>query len=612
MTRGRGKRGNVPPSTKRRDSKLPAWDLSDLYSGIEDKRISKHVQEAKRDASRFHKRYHGKVLSKAKKKQSLLEILKEYEGISRKCSKPAIYAGLIISDSALDPKRGAFLQRMQTESTVISNLLTFFPLELAELSSKQQKEILQSKSFAPYKNYLKKLFESKKHILPEEQEHVFSDKRLTGAGAFVRLYNEEFAHRKYTATFGKKTTEFTLTDLLDRLHSPDRDIRKAASEGLSEGLKQDSRRLAFIYNTLIVDKAINDRYRNYPTPEASRHRDNQIDQETVDVMTKTVVSSYKHVQNYYAFKKKALGFKTMYEFDRYAPVGGSDKRVSFDEARAMILEAFGHFSPVMRETAQMFFDQGWIDAADRPGKRSGAFCSYVTEDLHPYVFVNYTGTLREVFTLAHELGHGIHACLMRKQTHLSFDTPLTTAETASVFAELLLFESLKKKIKSPRELYSLYATKIESIFATIHRQISMFLFERDAHDAVRTHGEQTVEQFNTFWRNRQREMFRNSVELTHNYDYWWAYIPHFMHTPFYVYAYAFGELLTLALYQRYLDKPEGFEQKYIEFLSAGDSRSPLELIRSLGVNPKDPKFWKNGVIVIEHMIGEMKRTHARM
>jgi oligoendopeptidase F len=365
--------------------------------------------------------------------------------------------------------------------------------------------------------------------------------------------------------------------------------------------------LTYITNILLEDKGIDDRLRRFPTPEAGRHLGNEIDQQTVDTMAEVVVQNYGLVQEFYGFKKQVLGLRRLYDYDRYAPVTRSHVKFSFDQAREMILTAFRAFSPVVGDAAAEFFHRRWIDAPPRYGKTGGAFCHYVTPDVHPYVFMNYTGDARSVLTLAHELGHGVHAYLARRQTYLNFSWPLTIAETASVFGEMVVFENLKDALPSRQEKFALHFGKIEEIFATVFRQISLYRFEQDLHRDRRERGELPVEAINALWRRRQEEMFGRSVTLTPDYDIWWSYIPHFVHTPFYVYAYAFGELLTLSLYARYRREGRPFVDRYLEMLAAGGSKSPRELLEPMGVDLTRRDFWQGGMEIIRQMIKEVER-----
>jgi len=588
--------------------KLPAWSLKDLYSGPEDKKIASDLKKARSKVNLFEKRYKGDL----KKLTSTLEkfklALEEYEEIQLIAAKPVLFANLLFADSNLDPARGAFMQKMRSQYVEINSRTYFFELELVALPVAVRKRLLNAKTLANYHNYLDQLFKSADHRLTEAEERILSDKALTGWSAFTRLFDQESSAKYFDLKHAGKKKAVGLEKVLEGLHDPKRSIRKESARALSEGLEQESKRIAYVYNTLIQDKAITDKYRKFERPEDSRHLANQIDRKTVDVMVQEVQAGYKLVRDFYKLKKNILGVRQLYDYDRYAPISKINKKIPWPKARSMVISSFSHLSLEFAELADQFFENGWIDAAERRGKRGGAFCSFTTPDHHPYVFINYSGNLRDVFTLAHELGHAVHACLMRRQTPLNFDVPLTLAETASTFGEMLLFDQMKKEIKSKEDLLALTMGRIESTFATVFRQVGMFLFERDMHDA-RKHGELSVEQINKLWRNRQVEMFGNSVELGAGYDYWWSYIPHFIHTPFYVYAYAFGELLSLSLFKKW-QQESGFAENYMRFLEHGNSKSPMQALKELRVKPASKEFWRGGVETISDMVKEAK-TLAR-
>jgi oligoendopeptidase F len=587
--------------------KLPQWNLSDLYKSISDPSIEIDLTLYKRKAKNFARKYRGKITtSRDKRAQRVLSALKEYESILQGAVKPVIFASLHFSTDSTDPKRGAFLQKAKTGYQSIVEYLLFFELELLSLPRGEIKKLISDKRLAFFSHYLYKLLVSQPHRLSEAEEKVLSKKSLTGRSAFLRLFSEEFAAKRFVFNNVKGVENLTETQTLTRLYDGKRAVRKEAARALSNGLKEEARRLTYIFNTLVQDKMVDDELMQFSTPEQSRHLANEIEQRMVDAMTEAVTSRYSIVKHFYVFKKKLLKVDKIYDFDRYAPLGKSAQAYSYKQAIDLILESASRFSQEYAKIVREFVDNGWIDARLAPGKRGGAYCSFATPDLHPYVFTNYTGNLRDVFTLAHELGHAVHAWLMRRQGYLQFDVPLTIAETASVFGEMLLFEVVAEEIKDKRELLALYVGKIESIFATVFRQVSMYRFEQDVHALYRSKGELEVADFNSAWRKRQTEMFGNSVKLTKDYDYWWSYIPHFLHTPFYVYAYAFGELLTMSLYARYKKAPSLFAPKYIEFLARGGSASPKELLKPFGIDMTKPQFWGEGLSLIEDMV---KRTY---
>ena len=486
-------------------------------------------------------------------------------------------------------------------------MVIFFELELAGLSAQQLRKLIRAPKLARYKNYLTKMLARKKHKLSEREEHIFADKALTSSSAFTKLFTQEHSAKKYSFKAGKSTKQLTQTMLLDKLRDKKREVRKQATLAMNSGLAEDSQRLTFIYNTLIRDKQINDKYRNFAYPEESRHLANEIERTMVDAMTDTIAKNYSVVHRFYRFKRELLGYRKLYEWDRYAPVGKTIQSIPFSKARQWTLDAFYSFSEEYGSIAEKFFEKNWIDASIRPGKRGGGYCSFVTTDTHPVIFMNYTGNIGDVYTLAHELGHGIHAYLLREQGPHNQDTPLTIAETASVFAELLLFQSLKESIRDREKLIGLYMHKIESSFATSFRQTSMYLFERDVHAHFRKNGPLSTEEFDSYWLKRTQQMYGTSVSLSKEHGKWWSYIPHIMSMPFYVYAYSFGELLTLALFQRYLEMGDAFVPKYLDFLEAGSSKTPKELVRPLGVNLNKKEFWQKGIVLMRELIKDAKR-----
>lgn len=581
---------------------LTAWDLSDLYKNINDPKIKESIKNSEIRIDKFAKNYKGKLINKLKTSNSLLKALEEYNEIYQEVSKPILYAQLVFSESASDSARAKFYQEMMIAYQNNAKKLFFFEIELLEIEARKLSKFANSKELKDYSYFLKKLIKSKKHKLTEREEQLISDYSLSGKNAFVRLFDEEWAYKKFNVKEGKKQKVLSENEALHLLHSDSRNTRKEAAKGITNGLKDESRRMAFISNTLIQNKQTTDTYRNYKDAETSRHIANDTDKETVDIMCDVIVDNYKLVHKYYKKKTKLLNLKKMYDYDRYAPLKLSSKKYSVKEAKTLVLDTFYSFSEKKGEIAEMFFDKNWIDFKKRPGKRGGAYCSFITPDLHPYVFMNYEGSLRDVSTLAHELGHAIHAYLMGGLNYLNFDVPLTLAETASVFSEMLLFDHMSKSLKTKEERQALYVSKIDNSFATVFRQISMFLFERDFHKAKRETGEQSVEQINGIWRKRQVELYGKSIELTADYDYWWSYIPHFIHTPFYVYAYAFGELLTLSLYANYKKNGESFVPKYLHFLSQGGTNSPEKLLKPLDIDLKSKAFWQGGVNALDAII----------
>ncbi|MDZ7691223.1 MAG: M3 family oligoendopeptidase [Balneolaceae bacterium] len=423
---------------------------------------------------------------------------------------------------------------------------------------------------------------------------------LPGRSAWNRYFEETLG----AARFELDGEELTEQEMLSKLHESDRVLRKKAHAGLTEKFQDLSRSLTFIFNTLLADKHTNDKLRNYESWISSRNLANEIDDETVEILIQSVTSKYSLVQRFYRLKKNLLGYDELYDYDRYAPLLKNQKQVPWKTAREMVIGSYSEFHAEMGAIADKFFENRWIDAAIKPGKRGGAYSASTVPSVHPYVFMNYDGQLRDVQTLAHELGHGVHQYLSREQGALESGTPLTTAETASVFGEMLVFQKLKKQLDDPREKLALLISKIDDTIATVFRQISMNRFEHAMHTKRRQEGELTTKEFSELWRNVQEDLYGDSVTLTKSYDIWWSYIPHFLHTPGYVYAYAFGELLVLALYEEYLQSKNGFADRYLEMLRAGGSEWPEDIVSKVGLDITQPTFWEKGLNVFERMIDE--------
>jgi oligoendopeptidase F len=391
-------------------------------------------------------------------------------------------------------------------------------------------------------------------------------------------------------------------EVLSLLYAPERDVRRAGARSLTEGLRESSRTLAFIFNTLVYDKAIEDRLRSYGGPMDARNLANEIDSASVDSLISASVARYPLVARYYRLKARLLGLDALADFDRYAPIAGAEGQRSFDAARQIVLDAYGDFAPQLADVARRFFDERWIDAELRPGKRGGAFCASTVPSVHPYVMLNYTGNLRDVMTVAHELGHGVHQQLAAPNGLFEQDTPLTTAETASVFGEMLVFRRLMREESDPKVRLALLCGKIEDAFATVFRQVAMTRFEQSLHGARRDEGELPIPRVNELWMAANRPMFGDSVELTDDYAWWWLYIPHFVHSPFYCYAYAYGELLVLALLRRYDEEGADFVPRYLELLAAGGSEPPATLLARIGLDVTDPDFWDGGLALLEDLV----------
>ena len=580
------------------------WDLSDLYRGIDDPKITKDINTTLLKAKKFERKYRKKINSKKVSSRLLLSALEELESISESIGKLIAFAHLVFAADTSNPKHGAFLQSIQEKATEVRKHLLFFELEWVSLPDKIANQLIVSNRLSHYRHFLDRERRYKPHRLSESEEKILDEKANTGSRAFMRLFDEVINNIRFKVRLDGKTKELTETETLSLLYDLDRNKRKAAAKGLTKGLKENIHVLTFIFNTLVQEHSINDRLRLFDDPMASRHLDNEIDKNTVDALMGSCEANYDLVKRYYNIKKRLLGIKKFYDYDRYAPIFKDTKSINYVRGKEIILNAFAQFSTRMSKIAEKFFDRNWIDAETREGKRGGAFSHSTVPSVHPYVFTNYTGTLRDVMTLAHELGHGIHQYLSRKQGYFQSNTPLTTAETASVFGEILVFHELKESESNSRVRLSLLCSKLEDIFATVFRQVVLTRFEEKLHHARRKEGELTAERINGIWLETNKQMFGRSVELTEDYSWWWTYIPHFIHSPFYCYAYSFGELLVLSLYNKYLVEGNAFVRLYIDLLSSGGSDSPEKLLSRLGVDITDPEFWEGGINILREMVNE--------
>jgi len=583
------------------------WNLNDLFSGISDPRIEQNLSRQKQRAEEFAKKYRGRINAPGLTAEGLAAAIAEYESLSQESGKPAQFASLLFATNSKDPQIGAFMQKMQEKGTELSIILMFFELELLAVDESVMARLLADPKLKTYQHYITTARAFREHTMSEPEEKVMEELANTGGRAFSRLFTEVTSNATFKVeNSGGATEELTQPEVLARLSHPDREIRRRAAEGFTAGLRENNRVLTFVFNTLLQDKATRDRLRKHQSPEESRHLANELDHPTVETVVCAVERNADMVARYYRLKRKILNLPELTHYDRYAPLFDSEERISWDEGRKIVIDALGEFSPVLKDRADEFFTGNWIDAQVRPGKRGGAFCSYITPDLHPYVMVNYLGKMDDVSTLAHELGHGVHASLSRGQSYFNFHGTLPLAELASTFAEMLVFEKLQKRA-SPKDRLALFADKIEGAFATIFRQSVMYRFEQDIHRHRREQGELTPEQFGDYWQARQQSMFKDSVVLGEDHKMWWSYIPHFIGSPFYVYAYSFGELLVMALFQQYKRKGGAFADEYVTLLRKGGSLSPRELMQSVGIDIKDPAFWQGGLDVLGGMVTEFEK-----
>ena len=584
------------------------WDLSDLYAGHDDARLDADLDGAENAAAEFSSRYRGRVAELAA--AELAAALDELEALQEPVTRAGAYAGLLFAADTAEPRHGALLQRIQERSVEIRKQLLFFELEWLAAEEARVESVLADPALARRRHFLSGLRRYRTHVLSEPEESLLSETEVTGAAAWGRLFDEVLASLRFSVELGGESRELSEEETLALLYDPDRATRRAGAAGLTAGLRANARVLGFIFNTLVQDKAFDDRRRGYPHPMAARHLANEAQSPSVDALLDACVSRYDLVARYYRLKARLLGLESLTDYDRYAPVPGAQGQRDYASARALVVEAYRDFSPTLAELAERFFERHWIDAELRPGKRGGAFSASTVPSVHPYVLLNYTGNLRDVMTLAHELGHGVHQSLAASQGLFEQNTPLTTAETASVFGEMLVFRRLMREETDPAVRLSLLCGKLEDAFATVFRQVAMTRFEQALHDARREEGELALERIDALWMDANRPMFGDAVELREDYACWWLYIPHFVHSPFYCYAYAFGELLVLALLRRYDEEGDDFVPRYLALLEAGGSDTPENLLARVGLDIADPGFWHGGLDLLEQLL-EQAETLAR-
>lgn len=584
------------------------WDLSALFSGLDDPKIEKTWEAGITRAKAFEARYRGKIDSPDLTAQTLSEALEEVEDLVMQVSKPVNYASLRFATDAASPEIGAFMQKQMERSSELNVVLMFFELELQAAKEETIAPLVDDPALANYRHYINQARSYSPYRLGEKEEVVLEQVANTGSRAWVRLFEELTANHVFKLTRPGQTEVEDLTEqeVLTLMREPDRALRQAAADSLTEGLRDMQRVLVFTFNNLVQDKAIEDRMRGLAYPEQSRHLSNELDRDTVDLVIRLCRENYDLVARFYRVKREILGLPELTHIDRYAPLFESEEPVDWDSARTIVLNAFGSFSAEMERRAREFFDENWIDAEPRKGKQGGAFCSYNTPDTHPVVFQSFLNKPDDVMTLAHELGHGVHASLSRAQSYFNFHGTLPLAELASTFGEMLVFESLVREA-SLKDKLALYADKIEGVFATVFRQAAMFSFEQRMHEERRASGELPPERFGDLWQEEMQAMFGDSVKLGDQHRLWWSYVGHFVFAPFYVYAYSFGELLVLSLYQMAKAEGPSFADKYIAMLRAGGSLSPTDLMKSVGVDLHSADFWKGGIAAMEDLVAEFER-----
>ena len=581
---------------------LPEWDLSDLYASEDAPELQADLKWLKKSCLNFSNDYEGKLaLLNA---DEMLKAVERYEAIDIIAGRIMSFAGLRYYQLTSDPKRAKFMSDMQDKLTEHTTKLVFYGLEFNRLHEEALSKLLsQNAALARYKPVFDRMRATKPYQLSDEMETFLHDQSVVGAAAWNRLFDETVAN----LVFHIDGEDLPLEAAANKLSEQDRGAREAAAREIARVLRKNTSLFARVHNTLAKEKEIEDRWRKMPTPQTGRHLSNHVEAEVVEALRNAVVAAYPKLSHrYYALKAKWLGLETMQVWDRNAPLPiEDDKLVDWSTAQEMVLSAYAEFSPEMAKIAKPFFTQGWIDAAVTPGKAPGAFAHPTVTTVHPYVMLNYLGKPRDVMTLAHELGHGVHQVLAAQQGELLSSTPLTLAETASVFGEMLTFRKLLAAAKTPQERKVLLAGKVEDMINTVVRQIAFYDFECKLH-AARAEGELTPDQINAIWMSVQGESLGPVFEFMDGYETFWSYIPHFVHSPFYVYAYAFGDGLVNALYAVYEEGDPEFQAKYFDMLRAGGSKHHTELLAPFGLDASDPKFWDKGLSMISAMIDELE------
>lgn len=583
---------------------LPEWDLSVFYSSLDDPAIDEDMSKAQDEAVAFEQAYKGKLAEIAGRSgDELADVIARYEALEDLMGRIGSFASLSYTQDTTDPNRQKFYGDVQEKLTTASLPLLFFTLEMNKIEDAALEAALASEKLSHYRPWLEDLRKERPHERSEEIEQLFHEKHVSGAAAWNRLFDETISSSRYEID----GQELSIEQTLNLLQDPDGVLREKAAKALSQTFAKNLSIFTLITNTLAKDKDTYDRWHNFEDIADSRHLANRVEREVVDALVDAVRAAYPRLSHrYYAMKAKWLGVEKMKFWDRNAPLPQADTReIPWNEAKGTVLSAYSKFSSELSDLAEQFFDKNWIDAPARPGKAPGAFAHPTVPSAHPFVLVNYQGKIRDVMTLAHELGHGVHQVLAAPNGALMAPTPLTLAETASVFGEMLTFKDLLANAETPEKRQIMLAAKVEDMLNTVVRQIAFYTFERQVHE-LRKEGELTAEQISAIWMGVQEESLGDAIDLEGGYENYWTYIPHFIHSPFYVYAYAFGDCLVNSLYAVYEEAEEGFQRKYFDLLKAGGTKHHSELLAPFGLDATDPAFWQKGLAVIERFIDELE------
>lgn len=595
------------PASEPTDPELAeaAWDLEPLVDGEGQDGVERRLREALARAQAFAQEHAGKVGELDA--SGLAAAMNELAALHDLVGRAGYYAALRFSTDTADPANGALLQRVQEQETAIQTTLLFFELEWAALPEERAEELLDAGGLEFCRHHLRNIRRYREHLLSEPEEKILTEKALTGSSAWTRLF-EELTSAVEVRLPGEEGGPVALDVALSRLALADREKRRGAAEAVTAALAPGLRTRAYVFNTLLADKATDDRLRSYPHWLAARNLANEASDESVAALIDAVRGRYEIARRWYRLKARLLGLERLADYDRMAAVTEDEVTFTYSQAREIVLDCYSSFSPQLGELAGRFFSERRIDAPIRPAKRGGAFCAAAVPSVFPYVLLNYTSRRRDVLTLAHELGHGVHFALAAGQGVFHQHTPLTLAETASVFGETIVFGRLLEQDDEPASRLALLAENLEDTIATVFRQVAMNRFEDLVHTERRERGEVSVERFGELWAESQSELLGDSVEITDGYRTWWSYIPHFIGTPGYVYAYAYGQLLALSVYERYEEFGPEMVPAYLDLLAAGGSRSPEELGRIVGVDLSDPGFWQAGLDLVERQLTQAEEA----
>ncbi len=581
----------------------PEWDLTDLYAGMDDPELRADLERAAADAAAFADAYDGRL--QRVDGPGLAKAITDYEILGETLSRAMSFAQLMFAADSSDPATARFYQSVKERVTAVSSRTVFFELQLNDIDDAAMAALMETPEVGRYASWIRTVRELRPHQLSDELERLLHEKSVTGRGAWNRLFDETMSAMRFVVDEQRLTSG----EVLDMMSDPDGARRETAARAFADGLGRNIRLLALITNTLAKDKEIEDRWRKFPRPVSRRNLSNRVEDEVVDALVQSVSARYEDIAHrYYLLKARWMGLGKLQYWDRNAPLPDAGNRVTpWNEARETVLGAYGAFSPEMAERAAVFFDRSWIDARPREGKDSGAFSHPTVPSAHPYILMNYRGRARDIMTLAHELGHGVHQTLAAPQGQLLADTPLTLAETASVFGEMLTFRALLDREDDAAAKRVMLASKIEDMINTVIRQTAFYEFEQQVHDE-RPEGELGPERLGEIWMSIQGRSLGPAFEFDPSYACYWAYIPHFVHSPFYVYAYAFGDCLVNSLYELFRDGHPDFQAKYLEMLKAGGTLRHKELLAPFGLDAGDPGFWERGLNVVSGFVDELEAT----